>query len=155
MIYDSNNKEIICHIGKSLRGRVPTESPNGEPQRRAPPRPSPGGGWAKLPFAYGRRRVQALPRAPPRPSPKGGWAKLPFAYGRRWELELFHQRTSTGVSVPRETGAPNFVRLSSAKICTMCEEPKGVEGVLARAKKCLTSLPPEGRLFPLPSSLIP
>jgi hypothetical protein len=39
-----------------------------------------------------------------------------------------------GFSVPRETGAPNFVRLSSAKICTMCEEPKGVEGVLARVK---------------------
>ena len=40
-----------------------------------------------------------------------------------------------GVPVPRETGAPNFVRLSSAKICTMCEEPKGVEGVLARVKQ--------------------
>ena len=45
---------------------------------------------------------------------------------------LFILRASTGVSVPRETGEPNFVRLSSAKTYIMCEEPKGVEGVLAR-----------------------
>ena len=55
-------------------------------------------------------------------------------------VSLFHQRASTGVTVPRETGEPNFVRLSSAKLCTMCEEPKGVEGVLARdaAKAAMT-----------------
>ena len=53
---------------------------------------------------------------------------------------LFILRASTGVSVPRETGAPNFVRLSSAKTYIMCEEPKGVEGVLARdaAKAAMT-----------------